>query len=183
MPKQKTILRKGYSYMRNGKRVVVPATRIKDQGPRGRLSTYTKRKKTTMRKRKEKHKGVNYSGKGFSCKKGSIKRKGYVARRKRKVVKVGATCIKDRGSRGKGPQLIGSYALKQVDLAPYTLRLDVHKRHRALDRAVGKYGALSVFRKLNALYVLNKSRKRIALKFYRDRNWVRDVYRIGKRKR
>jgi len=50
-------------------------------------------------------------------------------------------------------------------------------RHMALGKAVAKYGALTTFRKLNALYVYTrKASPSSSAIFYRDRNWVRTHY-------
>jgi len=47
-------------------------------------------------------------------------------------------------------------------------------RHQALEKASAKYGALSVFRKLNVLVTYNKNVNPVlAEKFKRDRNWVK----------
>jgi len=54
-------------------------------------------------------------------------------------------------------------------------------RHKALGKAIKKYGALSTFRKLNALYVYTrKSSPSSSTLFYRDRNWIRTHY-MGKK--
>jgi hypothetical protein len=53
-------------------------------------------------------------------------------------------------------------------------QLSQQQRHEALQKAIRAYGALSVFRKLNAVYVYNRktnpSHSRI---FKTDRDWVR----------
>jgi len=53
-------------------------------------------------------------------------------------------------------------------------QLSLEQRHEALQKAIRAYGALSVFRKLNAIYVYNRktnpSHSRI---FKTDRDWVR----------
>jgi len=53
-------------------------------------------------------------------------------------------------------------------------QLSQQQRHEALNKAIRAYGALSVFRKLNAVYVYNRktnpSHSRI---FKTDRDWVR----------
>ena len=47
-------------------------------------------------------------------------------------------------------------------------------RHEALRRALGEFTPLSLYRKLNAVYVLNKNRdKKRAQIFRSDANWVR----------
>jgi hypothetical protein len=53
-------------------------------------------------------------------------------------------------------------------------QLSLQERHEALKKAIRSYGPLSVFRKLNAVYVYNRktnpSHSRI---FKTDRDWVR----------
>jgi len=50
-------------------------------------------------------------------------------------------------------------------------------RHRALAKAVKAEGALAVFRKLNAVMVLNKNTNpSVSAKFKADRNWVKRTY-------
>ncbi len=71
--------------------------------------------------------------------------------------------------------------LMKGDLVKYGYHLDLSmlKRHDALNQAIQEYGALSVFRKLNALYVLNKNRANGNL-FKKDRDWIRKSYQLGK---
>ena len=56
-------------------------------------------------------------------------------------------------------------------------QLSQQQRHEALQKAIRAYGALSVFRKLNAVYVYNRktnpSHSRI---FKTDRDWVRQQF-------
>ena len=59
----------------------------------------------------------------------------------------------------------------------YTSKKSTTARRLALKRAVKKYGNLSLFRKLNAIYVLQKNRNpRTAQIFKKDRNWVKKHY-------
>lgn len=58
---------------------------------------------------------------------------------------------------------------------------DVHTsaalRRAALTKAVKKYGALSVFRKINVLYIFNYRRHPdLAKKFKSDRDWIGKNY-------
>jgi hypothetical protein len=51
--------------------------------------------------------------------------------------------------------------------------LSVVQRHTALNKAIRAYGALSVSRKLNAVYVYNrKTNPSVARIFKADRDWV-----------
>ena len=50
-------------------------------------------------------------------------------------------------------------------------------RRKSLKCAVKKYGALSTFRKLNAIAILNKNRSsELSKKMIKDRNWVKKTY-------
>ena len=53
-------------------------------------------------------------------------------------------------------------------------------RHAALNKAIRKYGALSVYRKLNAQVVLRKSKQPEARKvFEEDAEWVKEEYSMN----
>jgi hypothetical protein len=71
--------------------------------------------------------------------------------------------------------------LKEGQLAKFGYSDVVHKttevRRAALDKAVKEFGALSVFRKLNAVYVYTrKSAKESSAIFKEDRDWVKGKY-------
>ena len=52
-------------------------------------------------------------------------------------------------------------------------------RHAALNKAVKKYGALSVSRKLNAMIIMRKRRQPKARKvFEEDADWLREQYKV-----
>ena len=56
------------------------------------------------------------------------------------------------------------------------ISMTVDARHAALRKAEAKYGALSLFRKLNALFVYTKnSAPASSAIFLADRNWVRSA--------
>ena len=68
------------------------------------------------------------------------------------------------------------FVLKKGHLTKYGYHADLseNKRHEALKKALGEYTSLSLFRKLNAVYVLNKNRdKKRAATFKADANWVK----------
>ena len=53
-------------------------------------------------------------------------------------------------------------------------QLSQQQRHEALQKAIRVYGALSVFRKLNAVYVYNRKTNPSHSKIFKtDRDWVR----------
>lgn len=115
----------------------------------------------------------------MSCKKGEIMRKGYTRKSytKRDGTKIEKkyikpVCIKDKGLKGKGEQL---FKLRRGTLSKYgySLSLKAESRRKALAKAIKGEGALPVYRKLNALYILQKNTNPInSRKFYYDRNWV-----------
>lgn len=68
------------------------------------------------------------------------------------------------------------FVLKKGDLTKYGYHADIaeSKRHEALKKARNEYTSLSLFRKLNAVYLLNKNRdKKRAAIFKADANWVK----------
>jgi hypothetical protein len=77
---------------------------------------------------------------------------------------------------------IGS--LRSNDLGKYgythVKRMTVEARREALTKAVAVYGHLSVFRKLNAVYVLTRSKTRKSNTssriFLKDRDWVKATF-------
>ena len=124
-----------------------------------------------------------------SCPRGHILRKGYTRKAyvradgtRVKAVRVKAECIKGRGAHPsrKGPKVIPKLRKGELKEFGYFASEPVSKRHRALTKAVGAYGATSVFRKLNAVMVLTKNTSpSSSAKFRADRNWVRDKYMGG----
>ncbi len=59
----------------------------------------------------------------------------------------------------------------------YSTKISETHRHLALTSAARAYGPLSVFRKLNALMVLNKNRSPTSSKVFKDdRDWVKDIF-------
>ena len=70
------------------------------------------------------------------------------------------------------------FILKKGDLTKYGYHADLSEstRHKALKKARSEYTSLSLFRKLNAVYVLNKNRdKKRAAIFKADANWVKNA--------
>jgi len=70
--------------------------------------------------------------------------------------------------------------LRKGDLIKYgyQYRLSDRMRHAALKKAIAAYGALSVYRKLDAVTKLSAHTVPDAsLIFKKDRNWVYDIYR------
>jgi len=119
-------------------------------------------------------------GKTRRCKRGQILRDAYVRTRKNKRTSVAASCIKKqglpgaKGFHGSGP---GIGPLRKGDLAQFgyehVTTMTIEQRHLALARAVKAYGALTVSRKLNAVYVYTRNTAPASSAIFKaDRNWV-----------
>jgi hypothetical protein len=120
-----------------------------------------------------------------SCKRGTIRRVAYTRRvRSGKRVTVKAACIPDVGAPGKGLSSgPGIGRLRVGELARFgydhVVTLSVGHRHLALSRAVATYGALSVFRKLNAVYVYTRRTSPASSRIFKaDRDWVKIHYGV-----
>lgn len=122
-----------------------------------------------------------------SCKRGTIRRAGYTRRlaRSRRTIYVPASCIPDVGAPGKGLASgePGIGRLREGDLSKFgydnVTTLSVGRRHLALARAVREYGALSLFRKLNAVYVYTRRSSPASSRIFKaDRDWVRATYMV-----
>ena len=119
----------------------------------------------------------------------TIKREGFTAKRGSQLVKVKpsknstlvpAACITDRGLKGtlkKGQLGIGPLRRGELIQYGYSYHLDVSARHKSLEKAIKKFGALGVFRKLDAVAKLAlRQAPRAAHVFAEDRDWVRDTH-------
>lgn len=54
-----------------------------------------------------------------------------------------------------------------------------NERHKSLEKAVQEYGSLTVWKKLNVLFILHKnSNPTLSSLFLKDRNWVKNTYGI-----
>lgn len=147
------------------------------------LRVHLKPKKTARRSTKRSRSRSSSRGSSASCPKGQIKRKAYTRKTKTgKTVHVKAKCIKGRGKNPskKGPKLIPPLRRGELKAFGYATNLPANKRHAALAKALEKYPALSVFRKLNAVQVLtrNTAPKSSAV-FGQDKAWVKKHY-LGK---
>ena len=113
----------------------------------------------------------------------TVRRKGtvYTVRPKANTIKVDATCVKNRGLPGKGlGEGIGKLRKGELIKYGYQYRLSDSLRQMALKRAIKRYGALSVYRKLDAVAKLSVRTASDASKiFTRDRNWVKDNFDLG----
>ena len=85
---------------------------------------------------------------------------------------------KDVGKPGKGPKVIPIEKGKLSKLG-YSTKKSERARHAALNKAVKKYGALSVFRALNAQVILRKRTQPEAMEIFEaDRDWIAQKYRM-----
>lgn len=108
----------------------------------------------------------------------TIRRRGYTTKR---GVHVRSARVRDVGAPGKwaakhGP---GIGALKEGKLVRlgYAATKKATARHRALKKAVTRYGPLSTFRKLNAAATYTKRTSKGRSKTFKaDRNWVKKSY-------
>jgi hypothetical protein len=89
---------------------------------------------------------------------------------------VKTACVKDKGLPGKGPDLFGTLKKGQLKKYGYVYRESREARHAALRRAVKEYGALDLFRKLDAVAKLTRRTVPEASRVFKsDREWVRQV--------
>jgi hypothetical protein len=118
------------------------------------------------------------------CRKGYILRKGSTRKSSSgKRVRVTARCIKDRGLpgkgyKGKGP---GIGKLREGELSQFgysgVSKLSESQRHTALKKAIAQYGALDVWRKLNAVAVYTKHTSPVVSRVFKsDMAWIRSSY-------
>ncbi len=117
----------------------------------------------------------------------TIARQGYTKRSKSgkrirvfpssKSVFVQSSCVKDTGKAGKGAQVFGPLRKGELSKHGYSYKLPEAQRRAALQAAVQEFGALSTYRKLNAVAKLTTSTNPSASSaFAADRNWIRKTY-------
>lgn len=121
-----------------------------------------------------------------SCPKGYIVRTAFVRYSKKgKRTLVPDACIRNVGAPGKG--LItggpGIGPLRQGDLSKHgysrIAQMSERDRHAALQKAIAEYGSLTVWRKLNALYVYTRrTSPATSMSVKQDMDWIRRVYGI-----
>ena len=116
----------------------------------------------------------------------TVRRKGktYTVRPKDNSVHVPSACIKNRGLPGKGPKEGEGFGkLRKGELIKYgyQYRLSDALRHAALKKAIDRYGALSVYRKLDAVAKLStRTAPDASHVFGKDRNWIKSHYELKK---
>jgi hypothetical protein len=103
---------------------------------------------------------------------------------KGKHVLVSAACIADVGAPGKGFQGgPGIGPLRQGNLSKYgysgVAGISQEARRMALRKAVNEYGSLTVWRKLNAVYVYTRrTSPETSRAVKQDMDWVRTTFGI-----
>jgi hypothetical protein len=118
----------------------------------------------------------------------TVRRKGtvFTVRPKANTVKVPPACIKNRGLPGKGPREgegIGKLRKGELIRYGYQYRLSNSLRQAALKKAVKHFGALSVYRKLDAVAKLSiRTAPDASSVFGKDRNWIRENYELKENK-
>ena len=114
--------------------------------------------------------------KGFTVRKATGK--SYRVYPKASPSSVNSVCVKDTGKPGKGvPKSIGPLRKGELSKHGYSFRDGEEKRRAALRRAVEDYGALGVFRKLDAVAKLTVRTVPAASEIYKkDREWIQSKY-------
>ena len=116
----------------------------------------------------------------------TVRRKGttYIVRPKVNTIKVNASCIKNRGQPGKGVgEGIGKLRKGEMIKYGYQYRLSDSLRQTALKKAIKRYGALAVYRKIDAVAKLSVRTAPDASKiFVRDRTWIKDNFDLKEKK-
>lgn len=96
---------------------------------------------------------------------------------KKNITSVKPICIKDTGLPGKGEDKIGPLHKGELSKYGYTLKISEKERQKALKKAIDKFGALGVYRKLDAVAKLTSRTIPEASKmFEKDREWVKETY-------
>lgn len=92
---------------------------------------------------------------------------------------VESRCVKDLGLPGRGGTKKSFGPLRKGELAKYgySFQSSEAARHEALKKAVGSYGVLGVFRKLDAVAKLMKRTVPEAARVFKaDRDWIKQAY-------
>lgn len=165
--------------MRKGKRITAKCIRKVTPYP----ERYGDFQKAQLKRMSRRLRGLTKKSRGNTtiCTNNRTLRKAYVRYTKsgkRKLVK--GSCISKRGlSNRKTVKKIGP--LRKGNLKQYgyqqILDLSLTKRHEALKQAVDKYGSLSVWKKVNVLYIFFKNTNPELSELYnQDRTWIKKTY-------
>ena len=113
---------------------------------------------------------------GYSVKRGN---KTYRVYPKENSVLVKASCIKDQGLPGSQNNSIGPLRKGDLSKYGYNAKYSKEQRRSSLRKAVEEYGALGVFRKLDAVAKLSVRRAPFAANvFKKDRDWIRSTFSL-----
>ena len=133
------------------------------------------------------NKDKTFPVKNGKCPNGYIIREGHkkIKPKSNEKINIKPRCIKNRGLPGKysdrNPGEKGIGPLNKGGLSKYgyvnVKNMKSEERHNALKKAVKDIPPLTLWRKLNAIYVYNKNtNKTTAQKFKADRNWIHRMY-------
>jgi hypothetical protein len=173
--------RKPYTVKRTGTRVDGRCVRATTKsGPR---AAFLKASRSRMSRRLR---GIPKSRRGVTaCPPGTIVRDPYVRIRQGKRQFVPATCITNVGNPGKGipTGAPGIGPLRKGDLKRFgydnVVSMSDARRHIALALAVKEYGSLTVWRKLNAIYIYTRHTSPASSAIFKaDRDWINEHYGI-----
>ena len=113
----------------------------------------------------------------------NVRERGYTVRRGDQVYRaypksrstlVQASCVKDKGLPGKGPQEIAPLRKGELLKYGYTYTKSDLDRHEALRKAAKEFGPLGVYRKLDAVAKLaERAAPKASAVFKKDRDWVK----------
>ncbi len=117
----------------------------------------------------------------------TVARRGYTKRTKSgkrirvypspRSIFVKSSCVEDTGKVGKGAQIFGPLRKGELSKHGYSYKLPEGDRRVALQSAVQEFGALSTYRKLNAVAKLTTlTNPNASSTFAADRNWIRKTY-------
>jgi len=120
-----------------------------------------------------------------SCSSGKIRRAAYTRKAytrkdgiRVKGTRVASRCIRDQGKPGKGKRL---FTLKKGMLTKYgySTRAIQAERHSALIRAMKDASTGYIWKRLNAIEILNRNTNpEVAAKIKRDMDWLRAKYGV-----
>lgn len=173
--------RRSYRVRRTGTRVAGACVRATTKsGPRSDfLRASRKRMSTRLRGIRKTRRGVS------SCPSGKIVRDAYVRIRRGRRQFVPAACITNVGNPGKGlpSGAPGIGPLRKGDLTQFgydnVMSMTEGRRHLALAAAVRAYGPLTVWRKLNAVFIYTKHTSPASSRIFKaDRDWIKAHYGI-----
>ncbi len=173
--------RKAYTVKRTGTRVGPRCVRATTRNePRSEFLRRTRQRMSLrLRSFRKSRRGVT------ACPPGKIVRDAYVRIRSGARQYVPASCITNVGNPGKGlpSGAPGIGALRKGDLSQFgyddVVNMSQGRRHLALAAAVREYGSLTVWRKLNAVYIYTRRTSPSSSAIFKaDRDWIAEHYGI-----